>query len=245
MTYDQIQTKLGVIDGQINFLEAIKDYQENGNCTLDDAATLVEEEFADNEGYIASNTTAYLIQRLECFVDTYDELEGSDDCDGLQDTLDSALEAIGITAEQYQALNALSLLNGDSETITETIARLNEERSSLSAKLQNSKSRISSSILGISTNDVQPEDGWVTFSYDTSTSPSYDGIFTTNVPMGETGWVQRRSSSGNSLPAETVEAYSSFDSASFTFSGEILRVFIRYPWSRPSMFKSPYFKTVS
>ena len=248
MDGEQAAIKIGELQSRITFLEAIRDYDVASNCpSLVTEINTMESSFNTSRDMVSSGANSLMGQRCECIIERY--TGGADsECSDLDSSSDSSTANLEDASAKFQVLSALrAARDGDEDAINELIADVQGQLDSITAELRGRGYGVPDAALSAGFSITEPPEAWLSFSFSTATAStvrsSYRSSYSATDRVRSFGWVQR--SSTTSISSSVSSAYSAISNSAFSVSGEILRVTVKYPWFRASLFRSTKLKLVS
>ena len=264
MTREQIQQRIGELEGQRILLLATRNIDTKDICsaTLSNSTREGEIKNARIDVEISNSTRLLAKKRCECIAEAnmHPEMQRSTIPSCIQ--YEKCLRDAQIMAQKKgSTLSDLAeitdIVNADTTTraTNQVLQTIDDELSDLRALLTTATTTSSLASSLINQNLIDPNDNWLSFEYnsqsesDESLQRSQYSVYSSSVKSyassgsyswwGRTGSYSGSSSSASSSGSSSEgSAFNSLTKANITVHGKILKVSIQRPWFRPDIFKN-------
>ena len=268
MTREQLQQRIGDLEGQLQLLTLSRISAGNPTCqdVLNTALANMTQKDSTAENVLNTSVSDLASSRCRCVAAGYNspgvEKKDIKECKQYEMKLKTALDNAhdrGVSATEVRELNSL-LGNDNTAAIDSTIARINTELTELNADLATAPDK-QSDVLDATGEPFDPTDRWFSFAYEydksekKTTTSAYDSTYSSvsssyRRSNSYSWWWRRGSSSSSSYSSSRSSSLSrSFEtmtnSQRIRVKGKLLRVTCQRPWFRPSLFRNKRYKIVS
>lgn len=268
MTREQIQQRIGDLEGQQQLLVLSKSSARNPTCKaeLESSRSNLTTTDENLEEALNSSVSDLATSHCRCVSAGYrkptvnkNEIK---ECQEYKMKLSKALENAnerGVSAAEVKELNSL-LGDNNTKGIDDVLGRIKIELTDLRAALDTAPDK-QPDVLDATGEPFDPTDRWFGFAYEyhastnTSGSSSYDATYSSasssySQSNSYSWWGKRRQSSSSSYRSERSsslsQSFSEMTNSNFiSVKGKLLRVTCQRPWFRPSLFRNNRYKIVS
>ena len=258
---DMLLVQKGLLESERDALEAILAYNTSQDPDAQAASDALEANLNSSTIARDNKTDTAVALMMKCMKENSETEEGenSESCDKLKEANGDALDAIfeqGQVRSRYESAAILLKNKGEYNTYLEArLDSLNNQIVNLEAKLSGATPYLGEIVesrelnqLNGSANEQNLDNNWTQFEYDSQSShqESQRTGTSSQTHFGVGGFVGGGGFSfGFAQRTEHSEFEEALSEADVTVSGELLRVVIKRPWFRPSLFEDSSLSFVS
>jgi hypothetical protein len=267
MSRDQLQNKIGDLEAQQLM---IQQSIASASCSLGDSETAANSSDSNITNALIALVEETNTLKCECVKETYEspdkarsELEHCMEYEEKLLEVQNAAEEKGISLSQVLKLQSIANSN-DTANAQEVLDRIEAELTELRTQLPFAPGS-TPDIAGFADVPVDPNDKWLTFSYNSkqsqqnsqtsnseATYSSYSQSYRQSHSYGWWWWWSYRyggssssSTRSTSSSSSSSRSFKSITESEITVKGRVLRVTVQRPWFKPELFKNKRFTIVN